>query len=127
MAEVQLAPTTAVPLRPVDALRVRDLRVVHDGTEVLRGTDLDLRTGEWLGLIGPNGSGKSTLLRALVGLVPSTGTVELGTGSLPGPTDLLLSADRRTLYVHVMHMKSADQTRRDIKDGFERRVKSLFE
>ncbi|WP_289019770.1 ABC transporter ATP-binding protein [uncultured Ornithinimicrobium sp.] len=80
--------TTAVPLRPVDALRVRDLRVVYDGTEVLGGTDLDLRAGEWLGLIGPNGSGKSTLLRALVGLVPSTGTVELGTGSPPGPTDL---------------------------------------
>ncbi|MGD8199324.1 ABC transporter ATP-binding protein [Ornithinimicrobium sp. W1679] len=84
------ARSAAAPLRPLDALRVRDLRVVHDGTEVLRGTDLDLRTGEWLGLIGPNGSGKSTLLRALVGLVPSTGTVELGTGSLPGPTDLSL-------------------------------------
>ena len=81
-------PTAAVPLRPLDALRVRDLRVVYDGTEVLSGTDLDLRAGEWLGLIGPNGSGKSTLLRALVGLVPSTGTVELGTGSPPGPTDL---------------------------------------
>jgi hypothetical protein len=26
-----------------------------------------------------------------------------------------------------MHMKSADDTRREIKDGFERRVKLLFE
>lgn len=77
-------------LTPSSALRVHALRVAYDGTEVLRGIDLELHTGEWLGLIGPNGSGKSTLLRALVGLVPSTGTVELGTGVPPGPTDLSL-------------------------------------
>ena len=45
----------------------------------------------------------------------------------PGSVTIDLSDDRRTLYVHVMHMKSADETRREIKDGFERRVKLLFE
>jgi multicomponent Na+:H+ antiporter subunit E len=45
----------------------------------------------------------------------------------PGSVTIDLADDRRTLYVHVMHMKSADQTRRDIKAGFERRVKLLFE
>ena len=45
----------------------------------------------------------------------------------PGSVTIDLSDDRRTLYVHVMHMKSADATRREIKDGFERRVKLLFE
>ena len=45
----------------------------------------------------------------------------------PGSVTIDLSDDRRTLYVHVMHMASADRTRRDIKDGFERRVKLLFE
>jgi multicomponent Na+:H+ antiporter subunit E len=45
----------------------------------------------------------------------------------PGSVTIDLSDDRRTLYVHVMHMKTADDTRRDIKDGFERRVKLLFE
>lgn len=78
------------PFTPEHALRIRDLGVTYDGTEVLRALDLDLRTGEWLGLIGPNGSGKSTLLRALVGLVPSSGTVVLGEGRVPGPTDLSL-------------------------------------
>jgi iron complex transport system ATP-binding protein len=29
-------------------------------------------------LVGPNGAGKTTLLRALAGLVPSTGTIEVG-------------------------------------------------
>ena len=45
----------------------------------------------------------------------------------PGSVTIDLSDDRRTLYVHVMHMKSADETRREIKNGFERRVKLLFE
>jgi multicomponent Na+:H+ antiporter subunit E len=45
----------------------------------------------------------------------------------PGSVTIDLSDDRRTLYVHVMHMRSAEESRRDIKDGFERRVKLLFE
>lgn len=45
----------------------------------------------------------------------------------PGSVTIDLSDDRRTLYVHVMHMKSPDETRREIKDGFERRVRLLFE
>jgi multicomponent Na+:H+ antiporter subunit E len=44
----------------------------------------------------------------------------------PGSVTIDLSDDRRTLYVHVMHMTSADDTRREIKTGFERRVKLLF-
>lgn len=45
----------------------------------------------------------------------------------PGSVTIDLADDRRTLYVHVMHMKSADATRQEIKAGFERRVKLLFE
>lgn len=45
----------------------------------------------------------------------------------PGSVTIDLSDDRRSLYVHVMHMTSPDATRREIKDGFERRVKRLFE
>lgn len=47
--------------------------------------------------------------------------------STPGSVTIDLSDDRRTLYVHVMRMKSADESRREIKDGFERRIKRLFE
>jgi multicomponent Na+:H+ antiporter subunit E len=45
----------------------------------------------------------------------------------PGSVTIDLSDDRRTLYVHVMHMKSVEETRREIKSGFERRIKLLFE
>ena len=44
----------------------------------------------------------------------------------PGSVTIDLSDDRRTLYVHVMHMTSAEASRREIKEGFERRVKLLF-
>ena len=45
----------------------------------------------------------------------------------PGSVTIDLSDDRRTLYVHVMHMTSAEATRREIKEGFERRIRKLFE
>ena len=44
----------------------------------------------------------------------------------PGSVTIDLSDDRRTLYVHVMHMQSPEESRREIKDGFERRVRLLF-
>jgi multicomponent Na+:H+ antiporter subunit E len=44
----------------------------------------------------------------------------------PGSVTVDLSDDRRTLYVHVMHMSSPEASRREIKDGFERRIRRLF-
>ena len=40
----------------------------------------------------------------------------------PGSVALDVSPDRKTLYVHVMYMKTPDAARQDIKKGFERRV-----
>ncbi|MEV4344949.1 ABC transporter ATP-binding protein [Actinoplanes sp. NPDC049596] len=59
------------------AIRVTDLRVSLDGTPIVEGVDLDVDRGEWVTVIGPNGAGKSTALRAIGGLLPFTGTVEL--------------------------------------------------
>ncbi len=40
----------------------------------------------------------------------------------PGTLSLDVSPDRRTLYVHAMSVSSPDVLRREIKEGFERRV-----
>ena len=42
----------------------------YGGLVVLARTDLDVRPGEFFGLIGPSGSGKSTLLGMIAGFVP---------------------------------------------------------
>ncbi len=41
------------------------------------GIDLTVEAGETVAVLGPNGAGKTTLLRALAGLVPIAGRVEL--------------------------------------------------
>jgi iron complex transport system ATP-binding protein len=41
------------------------------------GFDLTVGRGDWMTIVGPNGAGKTTLLRAVAGLVPSTGRVEI--------------------------------------------------
>lgn len=58
-------------------LTARALRAAYGSEVVLGPLDLTLHGGQLLGIVGPNGAGKSTLMRALAGLIPCTGTIEL--------------------------------------------------
>lgn len=48
-------------------LSIKDLYVSIDGTEILKGINLEVKPGEIHAIMGPNGSGKSTLANVLAG------------------------------------------------------------
>lgn len=64
-------PDAAAPL-----IRMRGAVLGYGGQPVLPPVDLDVRPGDFLGLVGPNGCGKTTVLRAMLGLLdPLSGSV----------------------------------------------------
>ena len=66
-------------------LEVAGVSAGYGRTAVIHGVDLEVRAGQWLGLLGANGSGKSTLLRAITGQVGvMLGAVRIGGQSLTG-------------------------------------------
>ncbi|OPY53738.1 MAG: Cobalamin import ATP-binding protein BtuD [Methanosaeta sp. PtaU1.Bin060] len=57
---------------------IKGLWVTREGHPVLENVSLDLKEGDFLGLIGPNGGGKSTLLKVMLGLIkPDRGEVKI--------------------------------------------------
>ena len=46
-------------------LSVKDLRASVDGTEILKGLNLDVKAGEIHAIMGLNGSGKSTFSKEI--------------------------------------------------------------
>lgn len=60
------------------AVRCSTLTVRRAGRAILGPLDLELESGQLVGIVGPNGAGKTTLLRILAGLErPSGGAVEV--------------------------------------------------
>jgi branched-chain amino acid transport system ATP-binding protein len=57
-------------------LTVNDLNVRYGKVEAVYRASLSVDRGSIVSVIGPNGAGKSTLLNAIIGMLPSRGTVE---------------------------------------------------
>lgn len=72
-------------------LSVRDLRVVVDGLHILHGVDFDVAPAGVTALLGRNGAGKTTTVKAVMGLVPRTGSIRLAGAELSSlPTHLVV-------------------------------------
>ncbi|WP_408930465.1 anchored repeat-type ABC transporter ATP-binding subunit [Corynebacterium axilliensis] len=56
---------------------VDELSVSLSGHRVVDNASLTVHPGEFIGLLGPNGAGKTTLMRAILGLIPATGTISV--------------------------------------------------
>ena len=85
----------AAPVVTDPVLRVRDLAVRYDVTagllsrvthhvHAVAGVSFDIRQGETFAIVGESGCGKSTVARALTGLAPFTGSIEIA-GRAIGP------------------------------------------
>ena len=55
-------------------ISVADLNVSLSHRSAITAANLEVHPGEFIGLLGPNGAGKTTLMRAILGLIPSSGT-----------------------------------------------------
>src|SRR5690606_18487136 len=63
----------------MSSLTVQNLRKSFGAVEVLKGVDLEAKTGEFIALVGPSGCGKSTLLAMIAGLESVTsGEIYIG-------------------------------------------------
>jgi peptide/nickel transport system ATP-binding protein len=98
-AAAPVGTTAAAPVaRLVDASVTFDLgagflgRPTHR-VHAVEGVSFDIRPGETFGLVGESGCGKSTIAKALVGLVPHQGRIEVAGAPLAG----LSAAGRLTL------------------------------
>jgi iron complex transport system ATP-binding protein len=58
-------------------LRAGNVTVRLSHIDIVKDAGFALARGELTALVGPNGAGKTTLMRALAGLIPATGQIEI--------------------------------------------------
>ncbi|WP_439572950.1 ABC transporter ATP-binding protein [Phreatobacter sp.] len=66
----------------MSALVLQDVCVRLGSREVVSGIDATFPSGALVAILGPNGAGKTTLVRAIAGLVPHAGRIDLDGRSL---------------------------------------------
>lgn len=101
MIEMPLSPTFAIKPQPSainssSMIAVRALVKKIGQQEILRGVDLEVRTGETLAIIGRSGGGKSVLLKHLVGLMePDAGEIWIEGQNIIGMNERQLGTIRK--------------------------------
>jgi branched-chain amino acid transport system ATP-binding protein len=65
-------------------LDVANLHAYYGQSHILHGVDLDVGEGEIVSLLGRNGVGRSTTCKAIMGLVPASGTIRFRDKDIAG-------------------------------------------
>ncbi|MFA6939837.1 MAG: energy-coupling factor transporter ATPase [Clostridiaceae bacterium] len=58
-------------------ISIKNLKAGYGDRNVLDGINLDIKQGDFLGIIGSNGAGKTTLLKSVLNLIPYKGSVKI--------------------------------------------------
>src|SRR5438093_9977208 len=101
MIEAPPSPEPSTKTRPAPGnsssmIAVRALAKKIGQQEILRGVDLEVRTGETLAIIGRSGGGKSVLLKHLVGLMePDAGEIWIEGQNIIGMNERQLGTIRK--------------------------------
>ncbi|WP_075222982.1 ABC transporter permease [Acuticoccus yangtzensis] len=80
-----MAVTRAAGSEPLGTpiLEVKNLNVYYGASHALQGVDVTLKSGV-LSVVGRNGMGKTTLCKAVMGMVPSSGSIRLAGQEIRG-------------------------------------------
>ncbi|MGA9191245.1 MAG: ABC transporter ATP-binding protein [Anaerolineales bacterium] len=70
-------------------LKTENLVKDYDGRTAVNGLNLEVRSGEMVGLVGPDGAGKTTTIRMLCGaLSPTSGRIQVAGYDVPDQVEL---------------------------------------
>ena len=73
-------------------LELSDIHVSYGRAEVLHGISLSMKPGSIVTVIGANGAGKTTLLNAVMGIVPSKGSILYNGAPVPRSVEARVAA-----------------------------------
>jgi branched-chain amino acid transport system ATP-binding protein len=118
-------------------LEIDNLHVAYGRVEAVRGISLTLLPGQIVSVIGPNGAGKTTLLAAVMGLLPSSGTLRFDGEDLHAldvearvERGMCLVPEKRELFTELSvqdNLLLGAYTKRLGREALARRMQSVFE
>lgn len=118
-------------------IELKNVRKSYGAFDVIKGVNLDIRSGEFMVFVGPSGCGKSTLLRLISGLEDITSGDMMFDGErvnhlAPSKRGIAMVFQSYALYPHMnvydnmaFGMKLANTTPEDIRVRVEKAAKML--
>lgn len=89
-------------------IKIENLSAFYGKAQALSNVSIDVEEGETIAIVGANGAGKSTLLDCIMGLVKTTGSIQLDgeniTGKKPGEMvqrGIGYAPERFNLFAHM--------------------------